>query len=191
MIYLEKGQPVLDKPSLVVCDQSGYYNDGDPVLCAIASMPDEPACRFEAKYIAYGAMVYTIADPDALLEEIKKTDPATLFGKDSKQVALDKAVSEIVPNESGVTDAPTPEVVLPDATTTDTATSTPEVPLDPPAPEVPLEVTPPNISVPTSTPATDIVPEVGVSSTTPVLDIASSTPEVLSPVLEPGAGLAP
>lgn len=185
MIYLTKGQPVLDKPTLVVCDQSGYYNDGDPVLCALASVPDEPACRFEAKYIAYGGMVYTIADPDALLEEIKKTDPATLYGKDSQQVAVDKAVSEIVPNESGVTDTPTPEAVLPDPAPIDTATST-----DTGVP--PIDVPPPSVDMGTSTPPTNpVVPDIAVSSTTPTSAVASTTPESLAPALDPGAALTP
>lgn len=189
MIYLEKGQPVLDKPSLVVYDQSGYYNDGDPVLCAVSSAPDEPACRFEAKYIAYGAMVYTIANPDELLEEIKKTDPTTLFGKDSQQVAVDKAVSEIVPNESGVTDIPTPEAVMPDASVSDTATA--DILEDDVVPEPPIDVIPPDISVPTSTPVTIGVSEGDMSSTTPVIDTATTTSPAPLPTLEQSAELVP
>lgn len=189
MIYLEKGQPVLDKPSLVVYDQSGYYNDGDPVLCAVSSTPDEPACRFEAKYIAYGAMVYTIANPDELLEEIKKTDPKTLFGKDSQQVAVDKAVSEIVPNESGVTDIPTSEAVITDDPVIDTAM--PDILEEEVLPELSSDVMSPDITVPTSTPVTIGVSEGDMSSTTPAIDTATTTSPAPLPTLEQSAEIVP
>ena len=62
MIYLTKGQKLLDSPGMVVCDPTGYYNDGDSVACAAWHMPEEPICRYEAKFIAYGGMVYEITD---------------------------------------------------------------------------------------------------------------------------------
>lgn len=104
MIYLRKGQVVADIPNMVVYEATGFYNDGDSVICAPATNPEEPVCRYEAKYIAYGGMVYSISDPDQLLEEITKIDPNSLYGKDSKQVAVDKAVETIVPQDQTVQD---------------------------------------------------------------------------------------
>lgn len=112
MIYLTKGQILKDNPGMVVYDPTGYYNDSDSIICAPIGFPEEPACRYEAKFIAYGGMVYSISDEDALMAEIIKLDPASLFGKDSQQIAVDKMVEKIVPQESGeiVKDATT-EVV--------------------------------------------------------------------------------
>ena len=129
MIYLTKGQKLADNQSMVVYDSTGYYNDGDSVICASAGTPDEPACRYEAKFIAYGGLVYSISDEDELLEQILKLDPKSLFGKDSKQVAVDKAVEQIVPQESGVIpEEPVPEVVIPEEeVNTETSTTTPQI----------------------------------------------------------------
>ncbi len=114
MIFLTKGQILKDNPGMVVYDPTGYYNDGDSVICASVAFPDEPVCRYEAKFVAYGGMVYSISNPDDLMAEILKLDPASLFGKNTEQIAVDKMVSDIVPQESGevVTDATT-EVVEP------------------------------------------------------------------------------
>ena len=110
MIYLKKGQVLADNPTMVVYDQTGYYNDGDSIICAPAATPDEPAVRYEARFVAYGGMVYSISDPDELLAEIIKLDPKSLYGKDSQQVAVDKVVENIVPQAEGV--VPTEETAV-------------------------------------------------------------------------------
>lgn len=190
MIYLKKGQPVADNPNLVVYDSTGYYNDGDPVICASAELPEEPVCRYEAKYIQYGGMVYSISNPDELMAEILKTDPASLFGKDSQQIAVDKMVEKIVPQEPGqaveeattevvdttdtVTDTATEEAATNEATTTDpfintgdgeiidiTSTTT----ADSIIPEAP-EVIPPLGDTSTTSPASIIDVDVGTSTDT-------------------------
>lgn len=125
MIYLKKGQLLAENPNLIVYDPTGYYNDGDPVICASAELPEEPVCRYEAKYVLYGGMVYSISNPDELMTEILKIDPASLFGKDSQQIAVDKMVEKIVPQEPGqVVEEATTEVVDTTDTLTNEATST-------------------------------------------------------------------
>jgi hypothetical protein len=180
MINLKKGQKLYDNQGMVVYDSTGYYNDGDSVLCASAGMPDEPLCRYEAKFIAYGAMVYSISDPDELMEQIIKLDPNSLFGKETKQVAADKAVEEIVPQKSEdlneLTEAP---VVPPDADT-GVATTTPAVvnqqnnQISTTTPPVVL----PETSTPTITPSTTstTTPQFDLSTTTPPFDMGTSTP---------------
>lgn len=79
MIYLEKGQFVAENDDLVVCDLTDTYLDTDMVLCAKKDTPDEPYCKFEAKFIAYGGVVYAVSDEEKLLEEVKKNDPDTLL----------------------------------------------------------------------------------------------------------------
>lgn len=115
MIYLTKGQVLKDNPGMVVFDPTGYYNDSDSVICASIGFPEEPVCRYEAKFIAYGGMVYSISNPDDLMAEITKIDPASLFGKDNQQITVDKMVENIVPQESGknVENATIEEVVSP------------------------------------------------------------------------------
>ena len=112
MIYLTKGQVLKDNPGMVVFDPTGYYNDSDSVICASIGFPEEPVCRYEAKFIAYGGMVYSISNPDELMEQIIKLDPDSLYGKDSQNVAVDKMVEEIIPQEPGgvVEEATTEEV---------------------------------------------------------------------------------
>ncbi len=101
MIYLTKGKTLVDNPGMVVFDSTGYYNDGDSVICASAGSPEEPVCRFEAKYITYGSVVYSVSNPEELMAEILKMDPVSLFGKDSHEIAVDKMVEKIIPQESG------------------------------------------------------------------------------------------
>ena len=95
MIYLKKGQELLSNPGMVVYSPTGYYEDGDPILCAPSHSPDEAVCRYEAKYVAYGDNVYNITDQEKLIEEIKKIDPENLFGRDGKAVAEDKISDKI------------------------------------------------------------------------------------------------
>lgn len=95
MIHLTKGQALFENPTMVVYDPTGYYNDGDPVVCASVVAPEEPICRYEAKFVAYGGMVYTIADEEKLMEEVIKIDPENLLGKNNEDVALDKMVENI------------------------------------------------------------------------------------------------
>ncbi len=189
MIYLTKGQPLLDNPNLVVYDPTGYYNDGDSVICASIGLPEEPVCRYEAKYVLYGGMVYSISNPDDLMTEIIKIDPASLFGKDSQQVAVDKMVEKIVPQEPGqvVEEATTEEVDPTDtlgseATTTDpfvdtgsdeivdlTSTTTPDTIIPEPTPLDNTSTTSPSnlVETPTSTPPiTETLNEALTSTTT-------------------------
>lgn len=95
MIYLTKGQPLFDNAGMVVSSPSGYYNDGDSVVCAMYHMPDEPVCLYEAKFVAYGNTVYEITDQEKLMEEVLKIDPASLFGKNNDEVAMDRMVDNI------------------------------------------------------------------------------------------------
>lgn len=95
MIYLTKGQKLFDNSGMVVCDQTGYYEDGSSVICAAAYAPEEPLCRYEAKFIAYGDLIYNITDPEKLMEEVLKIDPKSLFSKSSNNVVVDKVVDNI------------------------------------------------------------------------------------------------
>lgn len=105
MIYLTKGQKLFNNEGMVVCDPTGYYEDGATVICAMFHSVDEPVCGYEAKYIAYGDQVYNITDEKALMEEIKKIDPKTLLGKTKEDVTIDNLVQEIKTVEN-----PTPEL---------------------------------------------------------------------------------
>lgn len=167
MIYLTKGQKLTDNPSMVVYDQTGYYNDGDSIICASAAMPNEPLVRYEAKFIAYGGMVYSISNTDELLAEVMKLDPDSLFGKDSKQVAVDKVVEDIVPQESG--DTPSTEQVEETEVTENTETS--EV-AESATTTPPIIAPPSNIS--TTTPTT-------IEESNPSLEVPTTTPEAIFP----------
>lgn len=100
MIHLQKGQKLFDNEGMVVYDQTGYYNDDDSIICAMVYAPEEPVCRYEAKFVAYGSNVYNITDPEKLLEEIKKIDPETLFGKKNENVREQQIVDSIQTNVS-------------------------------------------------------------------------------------------
>ncbi len=194
MIYLTKGQKLFENPGMVVYDQTGYYNDGDSVICAGATSPDEPACRYEAKFVAYGGMVYSVADPDALMEQILALDPKSLFGKDSQQVAVDKVVEEIVPQVSedlsGEVVAPAEEEVVEE----ETATTTDPVIL--PEEETSTSTTTPqtNTGTSTTTPSSSL-PDINTASTTPGIvfpdDTTSTTTQSLGPVGGSGATTTP
>ncbi len=186
MIYLKKGQKLLDIPSMVVYDDTGYYNDGDSIICAPATTPDEPAVRYEAKFVAYGGMVYSISDPDELLAEIVKIDPKSLFGKDSQQVAVDKVVENIVPQAEGVVPTEETEVVeeteIPAETENETATTTPPV-IPPPAN---TSTTTPAVSTTTPSTTATTTPDFnfnpgGTSTTTPPFNLSTTTPEIIIP----------
>jgi len=175
MIYLKKGQTLFENTAMVVYDPTGYYNDGDSVICAPAGLPEEPACRYEAKYIAYGGIVYSISDPDQLMEEIMKIDPKNLFGKDTQQVAVDKMVEKIVPQKSE-------DLSLdPDATanTENTASTTPETNIETPTTDNVVTNTPVDTStttqsgVPTTTPS--------AATTTPTENSTSTTTATTTP----------
>lgn len=180
MIYLTKGQPLFDNSSMVVCDQTGYYEDGSPVICAAAYDPENPVCRYEAKFIAYGNAVYNITDPDLLMKQVIEIDPKSLFGKSNNDVTLDKAVENIqtidsvqtqTPTIANTTEAITNPEELSDALSTSTPVTSDTAPIipavEPEIPvEVPVEVVPLDIS--TSTPIT--VTE-NISTTTPLTDI--------------------
>lgn len=100
MIYLEKGQKMYENEGIVMYDKTGYYNDTDSVICAMIFAPEEPVCRYEAKFFAYGNAVYNITDPEKLLEEIKKIDPETLFGKNQDILAEQQMINSIQTTDS-------------------------------------------------------------------------------------------
>ncbi len=139
MIYLTKGQTLFDNPGMVVYDPTGYYDDGSSVVCAAAFAPEEPVCRYEAKFIAYGDLVYNITDPEKLMEEVIKIDPKSLFSKSNKDVALDTVVENIQTVESQQGEVPQNPVVQqdqtpitsPDQVESSLASSTPLTPIDP------------------------------------------------------------
>lgn len=185
---------------MVVYDQTGYYNDGDSIICAAAITPEEPVCRYEARFVAYGGMVYSVSDPDELLAEIIKIDPKSLYGKDSQQVAVDKVIENIVPQAEGVvpivqteeeeevpvveeTATTTPAVINPEPNTNVSTTTPPIIP----PPPVTISTTTPWTTA-TTTPPTGTLPEITQPATTtpprilfPDPAISTSTPEVSVP----------
>lgn len=188
MIYLKKGQVLADNPTMVVYDQTGYYNDGDSIICAPAATPDEPAVRYEARFVAYGGMVYSISNPDELLAEIIKLDPKSLYGKDSQQVAIDRVVEEIVPQKPG--EVPVEEVNVTEEAETlsenETSTTTPNI-IDV-TPDTSTSTTTPTTTTSTTTPTTQSTttpdfnfPPSNTSTTTPSFNLPTTTPEVIVP----------
>lgn len=186
MIYLKKGQILFDNPGVVVWDQTGYYNDDASVLCAPVYAPDEASSRFEAKYIAFGQMVYSITDPVQLLEEIKKIDPANLYGKTGDQIAYDQKVQDIEvvkpqenpdePQNNENQEEPTPEIPenKDPETPENVAPVEPDVPNDP---EV-LGSATSTVTTSTTTPVIEEpLPPIVEATTTPVV-------EEVVPVLE-------
>lgn len=183
MIYLKKGQVLKDNPSLVVYDPTGYYRDEDSVICASVSLPEEPVCRFEAKYVAYGGMVYSISNPEELMAEVLKLDPETLFGKTNDNIAFDKKVEEIIPQESGVVEPTKPEenveedVTAPTDTSTSTSTpttstTTPEIIL-PEEPIISPAIEPTSTTTPTTTATT--TPDAVITPPPPIIEETSTT----------------
>ena len=185
MINLKKGQVLKDNPSLVVYDPTGYYRDEDSVICASVSLPEEPVCRFEAKYVAYGGMVYSISNPEELMAEVLKLDPETLFGKTNDNIAFDKKVEEIVPQESGVVEPTEPEEIVEEDVTapTDTSTSsssptpttsttTPEIIL-PEEPIISPAIEPTSTTTPTTTATT--TPDAVITPPPPIIEETSTT----------------
>jgi len=202
MIYLRKGQVVADIPNMVVYEATGFYNDGDSVICAPATTPEEPVCRYEARYIAYGGMVYSISDPDQLLEEIIKIDPNSLYGKTSKQVAVDKAVDTIVPQDQAPQDkvasstpnitnaiaSSTPALAGSDAFSSTTPNVTPDIVPDvsTTTPATPSGITPdiiPDVSTTTAATPSGVTPDIvpDVSTTTPTMP-SGTTPDIIPDV---------
>lgn len=195
MIYLKKGQALADNPTMVVYDQTGYYNDGDSIICSPAFAPDEPACRYEARFVAYGGMVYSISDPDELLAEIIKLDPKSLYGKDSQQVAVDKVVEQIVPQAEGVVPTEETPVVEEEETPTNTATTTPAV--TNPTPSTNTSTTTSPISTSTTTPTTQSTTTPSTTATTtpdfnfPQSGTSTTTPETFIPTTGQSATTTP
>ena len=165
MILITKGQPLYDNPGMVVYDATGYYEDGTSIVCAAATAPEEPLVRYEAKFVAYGGMVYTITDPEQLMAEVVKIDPQSLFGKTNEQMVVNDMVQTIETIES------------------------PEVPGQTEAPETPLEPTPEPIETPT-TPEPTPTPEPAPTPTpepapTPEVQPAPTPEPTPAPIIEP------
>lgn len=176
MIYLEKGQQLFDNPGMIVYDSTGYYNDGDPVVCSSVGVPDEPACRYEAKFIKYGSIVYSISDPDELMEQIIKLDPNTLIGKDTKQIALEKMVEKIVPQSTDIVDNINKDSVV-NKLDNNTATSTPSTNTSTTTPTTIQEV----ITNPSPTPTSELNLPIETSTTTPSFSTSTTTPSIETP----------
>lgn len=168
MIHLTKGQTLFENPTMVVYDPTGYYNDGDSVVCASVVAPEEPVCRYEAKFVAYGGMVYNIADPEKLMEEVIKIDPDNLLGKNNEDVAVDRMVENI-------------QTV---ATEEVPATAVPNVPDTTEIPQV-LEPAPvtdiPQVIEPAPTP---IVEEPVIVVPEPIIETPTPTVEQIVPAIE-------
>jgi len=172
MIYLKKGQILLNNPGLVVHSPTGYYEDGDSVVCAAIFSPEEPICRFEAKYIAFGDIVYSITDTDKLMEEVKSLDPKNLFGKDSKEVAEDKIVDKIKTVDTNVEEEVKQED--PEEDVEEEVIPEPEVVPEPeviPEPEV--------VPEPEVIPEPEVVPEPEVIPEPEVVPETTNTNEIL------------
>jgi len=159
MIYLTKGQKLFGNEGMVVYDQTGYYEDDAPIVCAMVFAPEDSVCRYEAKFVAYGDTVYSITDADVLMEQVNVIDPNSLFGKTKDDVAVDQMVSDIEMVDNI-------EKIKP-------ATSNSVVPVNDPT------------VVDESTPLTIPVVDPSTSTTTPIIDLvvpetATTTPPVIS-----------
>jgi Flp pilus assembly CpaF family ATPase len=190
MIYLTKGQTLFENPSMVVFESSGYYEDGSPVVCASAQLPDEPVCRFEAKFIAYGPQVYSIADEAILMEEVSKINPDSLFGKTKDEIEVDEMVSDIeMVDTADRTDSTPPVAVEPEVEPTNTPQVVPPM-VDPVAAStVPIvdpstSTTTPiiDVTLPEATTTPPIIPDVA-TTTIPVIMNASTTTPTLDDLL--------
>ncbi len=184
MIHLEKGQKLFDNEGMVMYDQTGYYNDDDSIICAMVYAPEEPVCRYEAKFVAYGNNVYNITDPEKLLEEIKKIDPETLFGKNKEVIATQQMVENIQTTASedllSDTSANIPETDNPSDNTTPTE---PLITPDPAPIEVPSATSTNATTSATnnsSTSTTATIPEITISP-----DTTTSTPSTISSTTTP------
>lgn len=178
MIYLRKGQKMYENDGIVMYDKTGYYNDTDSVICAMVFAPEEPVCRYEAKFFAYGNAVYNITDPEQLLEEIKKIDPETLFGKNQDILAEQQMInsiqttdsedlstsSETRPEAEPANDIGEAPLIVPDTASTTSDSATPET----------KAVLPNSAS---STPSIEIPDSVSNTQTT------TSTPSTISSIL--------
>lgn len=185
MIFLTKGQKVINNPGLVVYDQTGYYEDGDTVVCASVLSPEEPVCRYEAKYIAYGSMVYSVTNEEELMKEILKMDADTLFGKDRSQFDADqllKRVPKTPENPAPVTPVTPLTPATPVASTTPTTSAT-TTPATPPIKELPVNTnqttsggtkvpSPQSVDVPTEASA---IPAAFVPESVPAVDASVSS----------------
>ncbi|MCX6703564.1 MAG: hypothetical protein NTV02_02670 [Candidatus Zambryskibacteria bacterium] len=162
MIYLTKGQTLFDNPGMVVYDQTGYYDDGSSVICATIHAPEEPVCRYEAKFIAYGNLVYNVTNHEELMEQVLKIDPKSLFGKNNEERAVDKVIENIQTVDSTDTPLDTSEAITnPQQVEDALATSTPPTTDTPITEIIPIEnstTTPPIVTdnISTTTPLTDI-----------------------------------
>ena len=93
MIFLTKGQQLIEQPGLVVYDPTGYYEDDATITCASVLAPNEPLFKYEAKFVAYGGMVYAITDEEKLMKEVTKLDIKSLFGKKRTELSADELLN--------------------------------------------------------------------------------------------------
>lgn len=162
MIHLDQGQTVAEHPELVVFDVTGDYDDHDMILCAKADDSSNPYCRFEAQFIAYGGVVYSISDDTQLTNVIDQMDPDNTLNDPTDN-------SLVTPDTTSTTTVPTNDTVI---TPPDPAIPTPPPPVDT---STSTSTTTPPVTDSTTTP--DVIPDTIPDATTTPLDIdpASTT----------------
>jgi hypothetical protein len=178
MIHLEQGQIVPDSTNLRVLVPTGDYNDNDLIECYGADDPTLAACSFQAQYIKYGGLVYKFNEPQALGEEILKTDPtsthsAASYVRMTKELLAQMNAGSLQPQSLNQVQA-TEQANLDQATassTAATASSTSTVIDSSPAPIAPLT------NIPVIDPATSTPPTIDTSTST-------TTPNLASPVVD-------
>lgn len=184
MIHLERGQILIEDPELVVYDATGDYEDSDLIVCAKITSPDEPFSKCEAKYIAYGNMVYSISDAKELDKAIADIDPANNLGEavpvSDQVVSNPETPSEVTNNDPAPSATEqTPATESSPATSSEVSTPASESPVEsssssesPAAPttEAPNTIPPteplaevPN-TIPPAEPSAEVVPETPSSS---------------------------
>jgi hypothetical protein len=52
MVHIEKGKEIDGVPPMVVCSETGDYNEEDLIRCALKTDPNNPYVAFQAQYIA-------------------------------------------------------------------------------------------------------------------------------------------
>jgi hypothetical protein len=138
--------------------------------------PEEPICRYEAKFIAYGNLIYNITDQERLMEEVKKIDPNSLYGKDSQQIATDQIVEKIVPKKSSDLDTNnTTEEQISDETNNTSDTTVEEIQQN--TEELPVTNPIENENITSTTTPEIILP----NQTEETNAISTTTPEIILP----------
>lgn len=201
MVTITKSMKIVGDPNLVVYSAEGDYADADLILCADRKNPDLPSAQLQAQYIQYGPIVYQFNSPEELGAAIFAIDAASthdavlLYKEDqtrkaarltgtlepSDPVAAPDSNADTVPENLPNDQEPDTQFFQEEAAT-NTASTTPELPV--------IEAGDPEV-LGTTTPDVVVDPPALEASTTPpvepaVIDagnISSTTPEAL-PVIE-------